>query len=174
MSHPDLRSPGPVDPAPGYPEPQYLGEAGEVTATYRPAVTPPDLTYESGTAVHYLSTGAGTGGLFGLYRWDMGPTHSGPDPHFHRTITESFFVLSGTVAIYDGQRWVDTGPGDWVHVPAGGVHGFKNTSDAPASMLIHFSPGAPREGYFQGLPALADLSEDERAAFYLRHDNHWV
>jgi hypothetical protein len=41
-------------------------------------------------------------------------------------------------------------------------------------MLILFAPGAPREEYFEGGPALAGLSEEERAAFYLRHDNIWV
>jgi hypothetical protein len=33
----------------------------------------------------------------------------------------------------------------------GGIHGFRNESGEPASMLLHFAPGAPREGYFEGL-----------------------
>jgi mannose-6-phosphate isomerase-like protein (cupin superfamily) len=157
-----------------YPEPRYLGDTGEVSATYRPAGQAPDLTYRNGNTVHYLRTGASTEGLFGLYRWEMGPEPSGPDPHFHRSITESFYVLSGTVRIYNGTRWIDTGPGDFVHVPAGGIHGFRNESGAPASMLLHFAPGAPREGYFEGLLDLAGMSEEERAEFYLRHDNVWL
>jgi hypothetical protein len=52
--------------------------------------------------VHYLATGATTGGDFGLYRWEMAGPPSGPAPHFHRSITESFYVLSGTVGLYDG------------------------------------------------------------------------
>ena len=128
-----------------YPEPRYLGDSGETTATYRPAGREPDIAYAAGTTVHYLATGASTGGLFGLYRWDMGPNPSGPDPHFHRTIAESFFILSGSVRIYDGTRWTDTAPGDFVHVPPGGIHAFRNESGAPASMLLHFAPGAPRE-----------------------------
>jgi mannose-6-phosphate isomerase-like protein (cupin superfamily) len=51
---------------------------------------------------HYLATGEQTGGKYGLYRWNMGPEPSGPAAHFHRTITESFFVLDGTVRVYDG------------------------------------------------------------------------
>jgi oxalate decarboxylase/phosphoglucose isomerase-like protein (cupin superfamily) len=51
------------------------------------------------------------------------------------------------VAIFDGTVWIDTEPGDWVHVPVGGIHGFKNTSGAPAMILLHFCPGAPREEY---------------------------
>ena len=157
-----------------YPEPVYLGDTGEVSATYRPASHPPDITYRSGNTAHYLSTGASTSGLFGLYRWEMLPRTGGPDPHFHRSITESFYILTGTVKIYDGTRWIDTEPGDWVHVPEGGLHGFRNDSDAPASMLLHFCPGAPREGYFEGLPDLSKTDEEARAAFFLKHDTFWV
>jgi mannose-6-phosphate isomerase-like protein (cupin superfamily) len=157
-----------------YPEPRYRGDSGEVSAIYRPDASKPELTYASGNTVHYLATGATTNGQFGLYRWEMGPDPSGPDPHFHRSISESFYVLSGTVAIYDGSRWIDTEPGDWVHVPEGGVHAFKNRSGAPASMLLHFAPGAPREGYFEGLPNLGELSDEERAAFFVEHDTFWL
>lgn len=157
-----------------YPAARYDGEGGEISAIYRPADQPPDLTYANGNTVHYLATGASTGGLFGLYRWAMGPAPSGPGPHFHRTIAESFYVLAGTVRIYDGRRWLDTGPTDFVHVPAGGVHGFRNESGAPAMMLIHFAPGAPREGYFEGLVDLAGMTDEQKAEFYLRHDNYWL
>jgi mannose-6-phosphate isomerase-like protein (cupin superfamily) len=157
-----------------YPRPRYLGDKGEISATYRMADHAPELTYASGNTVHYLATGASTDGQFGLYRWDMGPTPSGPEPHFHRSISESFFILSGTVRIYDGSRWIDTAPGDFVHVPEGGVHAFRNESGERASMLLHFAPGAPREGYFEGLVDLAGASEDERAEFFLRHDTFWL
>jgi mannose-6-phosphate isomerase-like protein (cupin superfamily) len=157
-----------------YPEPRYLGNDGEITATHRPVSQRPELTYRNGNTVHYLATGATTNGQFGLYRWVMAPAAGGPDPHFHRSISESFYVLSGSVSIYDGRRWLDTEPGDWVHVPEGGVHGFKNNSGEPASMLLHFAPGAPREGYFEGLPDLAAKSPEEREAFFLEHDTFWL
>jgi hypothetical protein len=44
-------------------------------------------------------------------------------------------------------------------------------------MLIHFAPGAPREGYFEGnarFAASGRPGEDELAEFYRVHDNHWV
>ncbi|GAA3440989.1 cupin domain-containing protein [Planomonospora venezuelensis] len=160
-----------------YPEPSYFGEKGEISATFRPAGHEPELTYQSGNTVDYLATGASTGGKFGLYRWNMGPEPSGPGPHFHRSISESFFILTGTVKIFNGDRWIDTHPGDFVHVPEGGIHGFRNESGEPASMLLHFSPGAPREGYFEGLAEFAVSGrpgEEELAEFYLRHDNHWL
>ncbi|WP_449062775.1 cupin domain-containing protein [Planomonospora algeriensis] len=161
-----------------YPDPLYLGDEGEVNATFRPAGHEPELTYPNGgTTVHYLATGASTGGKFGLYRWDMGPNPSGPSAHFHRSISESFYILSGTVRIFDGTRWIDTAPGDYVHVPEGGVHAFRNESGEPASMLLHFAPGAPREGYFEGLAEFAVSgrpSEEEMTEFFIRHDTYWV
>lgn len=105
---------------------------------------------------------------------EMGPAVSGPDPHFHRSISESFYVLSGTVRIFDGTRWVETAPGDWVHVPEGGIHGFRNESGEPASMLLHFAPGAPREAYFEGVPNVSPLTAEDRDAFFLEHDTFWV
>lgn len=160
-----------------YPDPRYLGDLGEVSATLRRADDPPELRTATGL-VHYLATGASTNGQFGLYRWEMGPTPSGPGPHFHRTMSESFFVLSGSVSIYTGTQWVDTHPGDFTFVPEGGVHGFRNESGADASMLILFAPGGPREAYFEGLVEIAQRpekpNEAELADFYARHDNVWV
>ena len=157
-----------------YPDPVYLDEGGELSATFRPADHEPELRYANGGTVHYLATGKTTSGRFGLYRWEMGPKPSGPDPHFHRSISESFYILRGTVRIYDGNRWIDTEPGDFVHVPEGGVHAFRNESGEPASMLLHFSPGAPREGYFEGLPNLGEATDEERVAFFLEHDTFWL
>jgi mannose-6-phosphate isomerase-like protein (cupin superfamily) len=160
-----------------YPEPRYTGETGEVSATFRRAGQPAELDYRSGNAVHYLATGATTEGRFGLYRWDFSTQPSGPSPHFHRTISESFFILSGTVRLYDGKDWVDATAGDFSYVPEGGIHAFRNESGKEASMLILFAPGAPREEYFETLARFAgnpDVTEAERAEIALRHDNIWI
>jgi mannose-6-phosphate isomerase-like protein (cupin superfamily) len=157
-----------------YPEIKYLGDAGELSALFRPADTEPELPMRNGGDAHYLATGASTKGQFGLYLWNMGPKPSGPDAHFHKTISESFYVLSGTVRLYDGEKWIDATQGDFLYVPEGGVHAFRNESGEPASMLLLFVPGAPREGYFEGLARLGELSEEERAEFFLRHDTYWL
>ena len=160
-----------------YPEPKYFGTSGEVTARYRPVDTAPELPRPGGAA-SYLATGAATDGRFGLYRWDMGPEPAGADAHFHRTFSESFFVLSGTVQLYDGTKWFDGRPGDFDYVPEGGLHGFRNESGSPASLLILFAPGAPREAYFEGLVEMAEgrwkPSHDELQAFFEEHDNIYV
>jgi quercetin dioxygenase-like cupin family protein len=160
-----------------YPEPRFLGGTGQISATARPAVAAPELILPT-TNVHYLATGATTGGDFGLYRWEMAGPPSGPAAHFHRSITESFYVLSGTVGLYDGSDWTDAGPGDYFFVPPGGIHAFRNEPGKPASMLILFTPGAPREAFFVELAEIAasgrEPSEEEMTEFYRRHDQFMV
>lgn len=156
-----------------YPPARYQGDNGEISAAFRPVDSEPELTTGLGS-FRYLATTASTDGEFGLYRVDMNPAAGGPSTHFHRTISESFFILSGTVRLFDGARWVDATAGDFLYVPVGGLHAFRNDADEPASMLLLFAPGAPREGYFEGLPAIGRLGEDERARFFLEHDNHFV
>lgn len=56
----------------------------------------------------------------------------------------------------------------------GGLHAFRNDSDAPADMLLLFTPGAPREEYFEQVSRLAHASEEERAAFFDKHDSYFV
>lgn len=107
---------------------------------------------------------------------DVGATQRSRS-HFHRTISEAFYVLSGRVKIYDGRERGERRPGDFVFIPEGGIHGFRNESGEPASMLILFAPGAPREDYFETLARVSEglvMSDDEKAEFYLRHDNYWV
>jgi mannose-6-phosphate isomerase-like protein (cupin superfamily) len=160
-----------------YPEVRYRGETGEISAIYRPADQKPELTIGSETAVRYLATGASTHGQFGLYRWDAKPHTPGPSAHFHRTMSESFFILSGMLRLFNGERWIDAVAGDFLFVPEGGVHGFKNESDEPASMLILFAPGAPREGYFEALAAKAagrQFSDAEWKDLCVRHDNYFL
>ena len=45
---------------------------------------------------------------------------------------------------------------------------------ATSAIRVHFAPGAPREAYFEGLPVLGGLTEEERAQFFLRHDTFWL
>jgi hypothetical protein len=113
-----------------YPEPRYFGAKGEISAVFRPADARPELQMGAGGAASYLATGASTNGQFGLYRWDMGPEPSGPGTHFHRTISESFFVVSGTVQLFNGASWRAATAGDFL-----------------LAVILHESRVADRRGY---------------------------
>jgi mannose-6-phosphate isomerase-like protein (cupin superfamily) len=150
----------------------YTGGSGEASAWLHRPGRPPEVRYPSGGTCEYLATGDTTSGRFGLYRWTFGEGESGPDPHFHRCLSEQFYVLSGQVRLYDGQRWVVAGAGDFMYVPEGGLHGFRGSGGA--TMLLMFAPGGPREDYFETLARDAPLAGAEREHFMARHDTYWV
>ena len=154
----------------------YAG-AGEISATFRPETAIERVTSRA-TEARLVATGSLTAGRYGLFRWDMAPRAGGPKPHFHRTYSESFYILAGSVHVYDGARWAEARPGDFLYVPEGGIHAFENVTDKRASMLILFAPGAPREAYFRELAAIQregrTLGPDELAELYARHDQTMV
>ena len=161
--------------SPGYPDQRYLGDLGEVSAAFHGHDVDPDLGMSpGGTRTSYLATGRLTGGQFGLYQWDMSAAGGGPSPHFHRSISESFYVTKGTVSLYNGDQWRSAVAGDFLYVPQGGIHAFRNESGEPASMLILFTPGAPREAYFEALARVRaegrTMSPEEEADLLRRHD----
>lgn len=59
-------------------------------------------------------------------------------------------------------------------MPAGGLHAFQNDSDEPLSMMMIFSPGAPREEYFEKAAEYAELDREEAKAFQVRHDTYFT
>jgi quercetin dioxygenase-like cupin family protein len=154
----------------------YTADFGAVSAELHPAGEVERAAMGSGSIARFVAPGSATQGRFGLYEWRMPAGAGRADPHFHRTFSESFYVVSGTVRLYDGARWIDGRPGDFLHVPEGGVHGFRNDSDAEATMLILFAPGIPRETYFRELAEISrsgrTLSEEEWADLFARHDQY--
>src|SRR5581483_5045837 len=140
-----------------YPPQRYMSDTGDVSATFRAVDTTPEVAIGARTQIGYLATGATTEGHFGLYRWDLAatkPSDSLPDGHFHRTFAESFFILAGSVSLYNGAKWIEATSGDFLYVPPGGIHSFTNRSGAAASLLILFTPGAPREAFFEEIASI--------------------
>jgi hypothetical protein len=37
-----------------------------------------------------------------------------------------------------------------------------------------FTPGVPREAYFEGLAGLANMTDEQRREFVIGHDNYYV
>ena len=154
----------------------YAKDVGEASAVRRLVGGVSELTMRSGTNVRFVAPGSVTNHQFGLFEWNMGSQGGGPDAHFHKTFSESFYVLQGAIALFDGTEWVNASPGDFVYVPEGGVHGFHNVSGEPASMLIMFAPGPPREKYFEELAEIGrsgrQLSDAEWLELWARHDQY--
>jgi quercetin dioxygenase-like cupin family protein len=68
----------------------------------------------------------------------------GVDPHTHADHTDSFFVLEGEVEFLLDGEWRRGGPGTFLSVPPGIVHGFRNPGPGRIRVLnIH----APKVGF---------------------------
>ena len=151
---------------------------GEDSSLHVPVDAVATIRMASGTVAHLVAPGSLTAGRYGLFRWDMPAGSGGAKPHFHRTFSESFYVLSGTVELWTGAAWQAATAGDYLYVPEGGIHGFRNVGDTAASMLILFAPGLPRERYFEELAEIGrsrrQLTEEEWAELYARYDQYMV
>ncbi|MFI6056391.1 cupin domain-containing protein [Streptomyces violascens] len=142
-----------------------------MNASFRTADTPPDLTSPRGDAHHYLATHESIGGEYGLYKVDLTARAAGAKTHFHKAMSESFYVLSGELELLNGEKWVTGRTGDFLYVPVSGLHAFKNVTDEPTSMLMLFSPGAPREEFFEGVAEMSQRGSEELNEFSVRHDS---
>jgi len=92
-----------------------------------------------GDLYRFLVTGEQTGGKYATWEARISPG-GGPPPHRHQREDESFYVLEGEVVFTaDGQRMVATA-GQFVHLPVGSLHHFKNETEQPARMLITVFP----------------------------------
>ncbi|WP_330272702.1 cupin domain-containing protein [Lentzea sp. NBC_00516] len=120
----------------------------------------------------FVAPGSVTNGEFGLFEWRMEARQPGARPHFHKTFSESFYVLEGEITLLDGEEWTTAGEGDFLYVPSHRPHAFRNDSDAPVRMLILFSPGIARENFFLEVRNAKGLSPDELVAFYESHDQY--
>ncbi len=157
----------------------YSKDVGEVSARYRSAGEVPSVTYpSSGTHVVFTAPGSATSGQYGLFEWNMTAARGGAGPHFHKTYSESFYVMEGTVRLFNGEAWIDAVKGDFLYVPQGGIHAFSNESGAPARMLILFAPAPPREEYFTELADIRSsgrtMTDEDWIAVWARHDQYPV
>ena len=94
----------------------------------------------------YLVTGAESGGSYFTLIVDMGP-EGGPPPHIHHLEEEQFYVLDGELTYSVGEQTFEVSTGDFIHIPRGTVHSFRNGSK-PSRLLATFSP-AGIEGFFR-------------------------
>ena len=84
-------------------------------------------------------TGSETGGKFACGEALLDPG-AGQPLHIHHNIDELLYVLEGEIDFALDDRRFRSGPGGFVFVPQGSIHGFRNLSSAPARMLGVFSP----------------------------------
>ncbi|MFH8491848.1 cupin domain-containing protein [Streptomyces longisporoflavus] len=68
------------------------------------------------------------------------PPGGGPPPHIHPHADEAFFILNGTIEFLNGEKTFVAGDGDFVFVPRGTRHRFRNVGVQTARLLFMFTP----------------------------------
>jgi quercetin dioxygenase-like cupin family protein len=106
-----------------------------------------------GDTYTFKATAEQTGGAFALIEASI-PPGSGPPPHTHTREDEAFYLLDGALEITAGEQTTLARPGDFVYLPRGLVHCFRNPTVGAARALILVTP-AGFERFFQevGMPA---------------------
>jgi quercetin dioxygenase-like cupin family protein len=108
---------------------------------YVPAGTGP-MYRGPGDKVTFLVTGEESGGTCFIIE-GMAPPGGGPPPHVHHFEDESFYILEGTVTFQADGRTFQASPGDFVHIPRGTVHSFRNDGKVNGKALVVISPAGP-------------------------------
>src|SRR5215467_12421861 len=99
-----------------------------------------------GDRIAFLITGAETGGAFFMAEVWVAPG-GGPPPHIHLREDESFYVQQGTLTLQVGSKALTASPGDFIQIPRGTVHSFKNEGPETARMILVVTPAGP-ENFF--------------------------
>jgi quercetin dioxygenase-like cupin family protein len=79
----------------------------------------------------------------------------GPPLHIHANEDESWYVLEGRLRFRLGDERSDAPHGSFVFVPRGVPHCFQNVGEAPARILVAFTPSG-METFFDRFAELPD------------------
>ncbi len=150
---------------PTHPQALAAGRAnGTATVTHRnqvkyvPAGTGPAY-WGPGDQITFLITGEDTGGAFFMAE-ALVPPGGGPPPHIHQREDESFYLQEGTLTVQVGGKTIDASPGDFVYLPRGIVHCFKNTGNVTAKFLVVVTPAGLEKFFAEAFfPALDRSAE---------------
>ena len=107
--------------------------------------------------VTFKAEGKDTGGAFALLEL-VGLPGSGPPPHVHHSVDETYCLLEGELEVLDGERTFRAKAGSVIHIRKGTLHAWRNATTEPVRTLLFVTP-AGFEGFFEeaGIPG-NDLS----------------
>lgn len=111
-----------------------------------------------GDRITFLITGAETGGAFFMAEASVAPG-GGPPPHVHSREDESFYLQHGTLALQVGGKALNASAGDFIHIPRGTVHSFKNVSEETAKLLVVATPAGLENFFAEAFFPAADIAD---------------
>jgi quercetin dioxygenase-like cupin family protein len=140
---------------------------------HRPVATGPAF-WGPGDHYTFLVTGDESNGAYFAME-ALVPPGGGPPPHIHTREDETFYLLEGEIEFLLDDELTTAGRGDFVNVPRGTVHRFKNVGAETARMILTFTPAGIERWFAETLESApndvdeADVPDnvDEVAARYV-------
>ena len=117
------------------------------------------ITGPVGGPLQFKARGEQTGGALTALE-NVIPPGTGPPLHVHAGQDEAWWVVAGAVRFQLGEEVADAGPGTFVWVPRGVAHAFRNDGEAPARLLVLFTP-AGMEPFFDAMGALTHVEPSD-------------
>ncbi|GII52420.1 hypothetical protein Pth03_08090 [Planotetraspora thailandica] len=90
-----------------------------------------------------------TGGRLGFIEASV-PPGTGPVAHVHNRDSEAFYIVDGELEFLNGDETIAARSGDFLYVPPGVRHRFKNNGLHTTKLLFLFTPGGLEETFIQG------------------------
>jgi quercetin dioxygenase-like cupin family protein len=115
-----------------------LGARPDARVLHRPAATGPAY-WGPGDHYTFLVTGEESGGAYFAME-ALVPPGGGPPLHVHTREDETFYLLEGELEFRFGDETVAARGGDFVSVPRGTIHNFRNVGSETARMVLTFTP----------------------------------
>lgn len=111
-----------------------------------------------------LKTGADTGGKSLDLHWELLPQCNMKDPlvHVHPHAIETYEVLEGEMEFFVKDKWIKARKGDYVEVPAGVRHAFRNPTENTVKVFNTHQPALRMENYFEDVCKVLDKVTDQR------------
>ena len=121
---------------------------------FRPNGSAPAV-YGPGDLYNMLATGEETSNAFFQFEAIV-PAGGGPPAHVHSREEESFYIVSGSLEILLGDSTYNARAGDFVFIPRGTVHRFKNKGTSTAVQLVTFVPAGMDKFFKEVFPPVTD------------------
>jgi quercetin dioxygenase-like cupin family protein len=116
----------------------------------------------TGERFTFTDTAASTAGELLAFELALRPGGAVPIPHVHPIQTERFEVVAGLMRFRLGLRRRLAGPGDFVEVAPGVVHGFANAGDDEARVRVEVRPALAMEEMLAEVVAMAQAGRMTR------------
>jgi quercetin dioxygenase-like cupin family protein len=121
---------------------------------FRPKGTAPAV-WGPGDRYNFLATGEETND--GFFQFEaVVPPGGGPPPHVHTREDEAFYVVRGQLEIQVGNSTYKAEAGDFVFIPRGTAHCFRNLGPGTAMQLVTVVPAGLERFFREVFPPVTD------------------